>query len=526
MNKTNKQLQGGKASFAVRFLAKVETIGNRLPPPLMIFIYLCIGIVILSAIGGIFDWSATGTVLNRTTMTMEETTVHVQSLLSKHGFVYFVNNVISNFMGYATIGLTILILLGIGFADQSGWMGSLIRSLCTHIPTWLITPAVIFIGIESNICENAGYYIFVPLAGLIFMNCGKHPIAGIAAGFAGVSGGYSANVLMGSIDVTLAALTQTTVETISADYTVNPTCNWFFMIFSVLILVVAGTLIVEKIVIPMLGPWSPEMGDGTLVPPKMHLDPVEKKAMLAANTVFVGLVLMLVVACVPKDSIFRNAETGSLINNSLLINGIVPIFSILFVVPGYIYGKITGFFKNGRDVTACFVKSFSDMASFLACGFFGAQFSKMFVETNLCNILAIKGAAFLSKANIPWIVLLIGFALLSGLLNLIMPAASQKWAILAPTFVPMFFTIGVAPELLQAVYRIADSSINLICPVMGSIPLFLMYMKKYDKDSGFGTLWSLMLPFSLIFFVVWLTALILWAVMGLPLGPGVYGLMG
>lgn len=511
--------------FAVRFLAKVEFIGNKMPPPLMIFIYLCIGLVILSAIGGLMGWSATGVILNRSTMTMEETTVHVQSLLSEYGFKYMVNNMIKNFTGYASMGLTFLILLAIGFAEQSGWMGSLIRSMCNHIPAWLVTPAVIFIGVESNICENAGYYIFVPLAGLIFMNCGKHPLAGMAAGFAGVSGGYSANVLMGSIDVTLAALTQTTVDSITKDYHVNPTCNWFFMAFSVLLLVVIGTFIVEKIVIPMLGPWDPNGGDGTLVPPKMHLEPVEQKAMKMANFAFVALVVLLIVACIPQNSMFRNEETGSLIEGSLLIDGIVPLFSILFAVPGYIYGKKIGFFNGSRSVVNCFVKSVSDMAPFLATCFFSAQFAKMFVETNLCNVLAIKGAAFLSKANIPWPLLLIAFALLSAILNLIMPQASQKWAIFAPTFVPMFFAIGVAPELLQATYRIADSSINLICPVLSSVPLFLMYMKKYDKNSAFGTLWSLMLPFALIFFVVWIAILIIWAAAGLPLGPGVYGLL-
>ncbi|MCR4606943.1 MAG: AbgT family transporter [Oscillospiraceae bacterium] len=503
------------------FLSTVERLGNKLPPPLILYFYLCIFVVILSFLGSLLGWNASGELIDTANGSLRQGTVGVTNLLSRYGLVYIIENLVSNFTGYHMMGLTVVILIGLGFAEQSGWMGSLIKRMCSNVPAAFITPVVIFIGIQSNICENAGYYVFVPLAGLIFMECGKHPIAGIAAGFAGVSGGYSANLIIGSIDATLAGLSQTAVDTVAPSYKITPLGNYFFMFFSTFVLVGVGTFIVEKIVIPMLGEWDPDEGDGSLVRVNPVLTAKEIKAMRIANAVFAGIFLLIALSCIPASSPFRNSETGSLLDDSLLIDGIVPIISAAFMVPGLIYGYVSGHFRSSRDAAYCFEHTFEQMAPFLAAAFMGSQFSGLFRESGISTVLALRGAQLLDMINMHWSLLIVLFGLIVAILNLVIPAASVKWAILAPAFIPMFYHLGLSPELVQACYRIADSSMNLICPVMASVPLFIMYMQKYDRKAEFGTLWSMMLPFSLCFFAVWMLLLMVWCLLGLPLGPGV-----
>lgn len=288
----NKEVHKGKRSVIQIFLGKVEAVGNRLPPPSIIFICLCAFIILLSGIGGLLGWSATGMVLDTKTKELAETTLNVKSLISIDGLKYMLTNVASNFTSFPSVGSTCTIMLAIGVAEQSGWMDGLIRKAVSITPSMLVTPLVVFIGVESNICENAGYMVFVPLAAMIFKACGKHPIAGIAAGFAGVSGGYSANLLMGSIDASLAGLTQSAAQTMNADYIVNPTCNWFFMFTSVALVVGIGTFVTEKIVIPMLGSYKEGNGDGSLAETREYLTEKEEKALKVSNWLFVGMVVL------------------------------------------------------------------------------------------------------------------------------------------------------------------------------------------------------------------------------------------
>ncbi len=514
-----------KKSFLRSFLKRIEVVGNRMPPPSVIFIFLCGFIIVISGIGGLFDWKATGMVLDTATNEMSETTIHVESLFSIEGLKYMLRNMVSNFTSFTSVGLTCTVMLGIGVAEQSGWLGGLIRKAVAITPAKLVTPMVVFIGVESNICENAGYMVFVPLAAMIFKACGKHPIAGIAAGFAGVSGGYSANVLMGSIDATLAGLTESAAQTIDASYTVNPTCNWFFMASSAILITIVGTIVTEKVIIPMLGPYKEGSGDGSLAETSQHLSPKEANALKSANWVFLAIVVLIVVLCIPSNSFMRNEETGSLIDGSLLIDAIIPIFMIVFLLPGLVYGRKTDQFKNSKDIGGAFAGSFRTIATFLSTAFFASQFTNYFKYTKIGNVLAIGGSDLLRALNVGWIPLLIIFILFCGLINLTMPQASAKWAIFAPVFVPMFMNLGIAPELTQCAYRISDSSINILCPVLSSLPIILASMKRYEKDSGFGTLFSCMLPYSMSFLVIWTLMLIIWGLIGLPLGPGVYPFM-
>lgn len=508
-----------KRSGLLRFLDKIEVVGNKLPAPLTIFFYLAVAVVIISGIGAALGWSATGQMYNTATGAVEETTVSVVSLFSKSGLQYMLTNAVSNFTSYAPLGFTIVIMLGIGVAESSGYLNGLIRKVVKVTPVWLVTPMVVLIGVLTNVAENAGYVVFIPLAAMIFKAYGKHPLAGIAAGFAGVSGGFSANLVIGSTDAILSGFSTSAAQTLDPNYSVSALSNWYFMIVSTFLITILGTLVTEKIILPRLGEYK-ENGDGTLAEPTGEMTAQEEKALKIANLVFLGIVVLYVVCCIPKNSFMRNNETGSLIEGSTLINSIIPLFTLLFFIPSFVYGKLCGTFKSDKDVVGAFNKSIASVSGFIAMAFVAAQFTSYFSKTYIGRILSFKGAELLEGMNANPVVLMICFVLVSGFVNLFMASASAKYAIFAPVFVPMFMGLGLSPELTQVAYRIGDSSTNIIAPVIAWIPYILTIMKKYDKDSGWGTLVSSMLPFSIAFLVGWCALLAVWMLVGWPLGPG------
>lgn len=508
-----------KKSLILRFLDKIEVAGNKLPAPLTIFFYLSVLVVVVSGIGAALGWSATGQMYNSATGVVEETTVTVSSLLSVSGLQYMLTNAISNFTGYAPLGFTIVIMLGIGVAEGSGWLNGLIRQVVKFTPIWLVTPMVVFIGVMTNVAENAGYVVFIPLAAMIFKAYGKHPLAGVAAGFAGVSGGFSANLVIGSTDTILSGFSTAAAQTLDPSYTVNALSNWYFMIVSTFLITIVGTLITEYVVIPRLGPYK-ENGDGSLVEPTGDMTPREAHALKVANLVFLGIVVIYVICCIPQNSFMRNPETGSLIDGSTLMNAIIPLFTILFFVPSFVYGKLCGSFKNDKDVVGAFNKSIASVSGFIAMAFMAAQFTNYFTRTNIGRILSFKGAELLQSMHTNSVILMICFVIVAGFVNLFMASASAKYAIFAPVFVPMFMGLGLSPELTQVAYRIGDSTTNIIAPVIAWIPYILTVMRKYDKDSGWGTLVSSMLPYSIAFMVGWCILMAVWMILKLPLGPG------
>lgn len=510
-----------KRSFILRFLDGVEAVGNKLPQPLTIFFYLACFVIVLSGIGSLMGWSVTGEMYDSATKEVAETTISVFNLFSVEGLQYMLTNAVPNFINYAPLGFTIVIMIGIGVAENSGYLNGLIKKAVSVTPAALVTPMVVFIGVMTNVAENAGYVVFIPLAAMMFKAYNKHPLAGVAAGFAGVSGGFSANLIIGSGDVTFASFSDVAAKTVDPNYNVNTLANWFFMIVSTFLITIIGTIVTEKIVIPKLGEYKPN-GDGTLVEPKNELTKEESKALKIANLVLLGIVVLIVVLCIPQNSMFRNAETGSLINGSVLMNSIIPLFVIVFFVPSFFYGKICGTFKTDKDVVAAIAKSISGVSGFVAMAFVASQFTNYFNKTNIGKMISFKGAEFLQGINLHPILLMIIFILICCVSNLFMASASAKWAIFAPVFVPMFMKLGMTPELTQVAYRIGDSSTNIIAPVIAWIPFILTIMKKYDKDAGWGTLVSAMLPFSISFLIGWTIMLAIWMGLNLPLGPGAY----
>ena len=516
-----------KRSWILRFLDKIEVAGNKLPTPLTIFFYLSVIVVVISGIGAALGWSATGEMYNASKGVVEETTVTINSLFSVSGLQYMLTSAVTNFTSYAPLGFTIVIMLGIGVAENSGYLNGLIRKVVKVTPAQLVTPMVIFIGVMTNIAENAGYVVFIPLAAMIFKAYNKHPLAGIAAGFAGVSGGFSANLLIGSADATLSGFSQAAAQTIDPSYTVTPLSNWFFMMASTVLLTIVGTLVTELIIIPRLGPYKPN-GDGTLEEMSDNMTDKEEKALKVANWVFLGIAFFYVAVCIPQNSFMRNPETGSLIEGSTLMNAIIPLFTLLFFIPSFVYGKLCGTFKSDKDVVASFNKSIASVSGFIAMAFVAAQFTNYFTQANIGRILSFKGAELLQSLNVNSVVLMVCFILVAGFVNLFMASASAKYAIFAPVFVPMFMKMGLSPEVTQVAYRIGDSTMNIIAPVLAWIPYILTIMKKYDKESGWGTLVSSMLPYSMAFLVSWTIMLAVWMILNLPLGPGapIYYTMG
>ncbi len=506
-----------KRSLFSRFLNGVEKAGNKLPHPIALFGIFTLAIILISALCAWLGVSATGEMIDSKTLELKEQTVTAVNLLSKDGIVYMLTNMVKNFTDFAPLGVVLVTMLGVGCAEGSGYLSALLKKMVSVTPRGIVTPMLVFLGVMSNIATDIGYVILIPVGALVFMAYDRHPLAGLAAAFAGVSGGFSANLLIGALDPLLAGISTEAAHIVDANYTVNATANWFFMIVSTLVIVIIGTLVTDKIVEPRLGKfekWEQEHESlGTLTRR-------ESKGMKIATLVLAVMGVALVAAAIPQNSLLRNAQTGSLTNSSPLINGLIPLIAILFFVPSVVYGRVAGVYKGERDVCRQLEKNMATMGSYIALVFIAAQFINFFNYSKLGTILAISGAEFLKSTGVSGPVLMVLFILFAALINLVMGSSTAKWTILAPIFVPMFMLLGYSPELTQVAYRIGDSCTNLITPLMSYFAMVVVFAKKYHEKAGIGTLISTMLPYSLFFLLGWAVLLVIWMLTGLPLGPG------
>ncbi len=507
-----------KVSLYSRWLNGIEKIGNSLPHPIALFTSFAAGIVILSAICAAFGVSATGELVSNGEL--QTTTVSAVSLLNKEGLTYMFTSVIDNFTSYAPLGMVLVAMLGVGVAEQSGLINALLKAAVKITPAKLITPMVVFLGIMSNIASDAGYVILIPLGAMIFRAYGRHPMAGLAAAFAGVSGGYSANLLIGSLDALLAGITQTAVSLIDPNYTVSIMGNYFFLLASTLLITILGTYVTDKIVEPRLGKFEAEVlgeEDNSLT----TLTDLERKGIRRAGIVSLLFVAVVVLACIPSDSFLKN-EYGELFGTvpSPFVDGIEILITLLFLLPGIAYGKTVGVFTRQNGVCDAMSKSMASMGSFLALAFVSAQFINYFNYTKLGTIVALAGANFFRSIEIGLIPLMIIFVLFSAFMNLFIGSASAKWNILAPVFVPMFMLLGYSPELCQLAYRIGDSSTNIITPMMTYFSVIITLAQRYDKKAGMGTLTATMVPYSIVFLIFWTLLLIVWLALRFPIGVG------
>jgi len=504
-----KQESKKKSSLVARFLTVVERIGNALPNPATLFAIFALGLVALS---WLFSKLGLEAINPRDGVVVEPI-----NLLSQEGIHWILEHTISNFTGFAPLGTVLVAMLGIGVAEKSGLIGTALRQLVHAAPRRLLTFVIVFAGVMSNMASDVGYVLLVPMGALIFLSVGRHPIAGMAAAFAGVSGGFSANLLLGTIDPLLAGISQEAARIIDPAYTVSPACNYYFMVVSTFLIAGIGTWVTEKVVIPRLGDYEGEVAaEGDEL---KKLTSEEKRGLWWAFGVSAVLMGLVLVGLVPEDGILREADTGSILHSPFM-HGIVTFIFLVGLLAGIAYGVGAGTIKSDADVVKGMKESMGSLALFMVLVFFAAQFVAYFKYTNLGMIFAIKGAELLQASGLGPIPLMLSFILLAASINLCMGSASAKWAFMAPVFVPMFMLLGYSPELVQGVYRIGDSSTNLISPMMSFFALIVAFVQRYDPKAGIGTVIATMLPYSVAFLVMWMVLLVVWLLLGLPLGPG------
>lgn len=510
-----------RRGWFTRFLDTVEWLGNLLPHPVTLFALFAVTVVLGSGIAAFFDLSAVDPRPEGAAGRAADGMIRVVNLVSVDGLQRIVSNLVTNFTSFPPLGVVLVALLGVSIAEHSGLISAAMRGLVMGASKRMVTVTVVFAGIISNTASELGYVVLIPMAAVIFHSLGRHPLAGLAAAFAGVSGGYSANLFIGTVDPLLAGFTQSAANLIDPDYTVGPEANWFFMIVSTFVIAALGAFVTEKIVEPKLGSYNE--AEASIDLGKQQLDKLtaqEKKGLVAAGLTLLALAILLALSVVPEWGPLRHPETGE-VAGSPFLRGIVVFIFITFAIPGFVYGKIVGTMSTDRDVINAMSKSISSMGLYIVLVFFAAQFVAFFGWSNLGSILAVNGATLLQDMGLTGPLLFLFFIAMCGFVNLMLGSASAQWAITAPIFVPMLMIIGYSPEVIQAAYRIGDSVTNVITPMMSYFGLILAVAARYKKDLGIGTLIATMLPYSIVFFIGWTTLFFIWVfLLGLPVGPG------
>lgn len=499
-----------QSTWVNRFLAIIERGGNALPHPATLFALLAMVVILLS---GVFSWIGVEATHPKTGELVQPV-----NMLSVKGLHWILTSMVTNFTSFAPLGTVLVAMLGIGIAEGSGLIGAALRLLILKAPPRLLTLVLVFAGVLSNTASEVGYVLLVPLGGIIFLAAGRHPIVGMAAAFAGVSGGYSANLLLGTVDPLLAGLSQEAAAAEIPGYTVNPAANYYFMAVSTFLITFLGWFVTEKMVEPRLGTY-----EGTAT--GQHFDKLsskEKKGLWAAAAVTLILTAIFLWGLIPAQGFLRNlaVEPGESVLRSPFLKGIVTVIFLSAALAGIVYGWVAGTLRSDSDVMEGMGKTMSSLGTYIVLVFFAAQFVAYFNFSNLGTILAIRGAAALEPlADYP-IPLMLGLILISAVINLFMGSASAKWGLMAPVFIPMFMQLGYTPEFVQVAYRIGDSSTNIIAPMMSYFALIVAFVQQYDKKAGIGTVVSVMLPYSMVFLLGWSMLMILWILLDLPVGPG------
>ncbi len=492
-----------------RFLGQIETIGNRLPDPAVLFLgaMLLVWLISLMLSGHSFTVPALD----------GERTLAVQNQLSGESLATFLSSMVATFTGFAPLGVVLVAMLGVGVAEQTGYINAGLKWLLSLTPKRLLTPMLLLVAIVSHTAADAGYVLVIPLGGIIFYAAGRHPLAGIACAFAGVSGGFSANFIPSGIDPLLQGFTQQAAQILDPTREVNPLSNWLFTSLSSILVIGIGWFLTDRVIEPRLKSVKVDGKDL----PESELDelaPQEKRGLLIATAAMFAGIVLLIAAIYPEDSPLRSSEGSITSFSAPIMQSIVPLIFLLFIIPGTIYGYVAGTVKNHRDIIAGMSTSMGTMAYYLVMIFFCAQFTYAFAQSNLGALLAVEGADVLKSLALPGAVTLLGIIFLTAFVNLLVGSASGKWALLAPVFVPILMQVGISPELTQAAYRVGDSSTNIVTPLMPYFPLVVAYCQRWVSNTGIGTVTALMVPFSVCFLVGWSLFLIAYWALGIPLG--------
>ncbi len=492
------------------FLRWVEEMGNKLPHPFWMFVWICIIIVLVSGLTAFLGVSA----VHPDTGEM----VEAQNLISGEGLRRFLEEMVTNFAHFAPFGLVLVMLMGVSIAERSGLLAVALRTVAFSVPKKIVLPVIFIIGACGNIGSDAGIVIVPPIAALIFTQMGLHPIAGLVAGYAGATAGFTANFFIAGTDVLLAGISTQITSQMPNPMEVSATANWYFMIASTFLLGIGGAFIARRFTIPRCQVFSiasdvdMQVSDGKLTP-------LEKKGLKRAGLALLIYSVVIILLVAPAGAPLRNQVTGGIVPSPFL-RGLIPILFFFFAIPGYFYGKATGAIKVPNDILRQMEHGMKELSGYIVLMLVVAQFINLFSWSNLDTILAIGGAEVLKSTGLTGPVMFTLFMLLIALLNIFLGSGSAKWAIFAPIFIPMLAQLNYSPAFVQLMYRVGDSITNCVTPLYVYFPLLLGWIHKYNKNIGIGTIVSLLIPYAVILFIMWVVMLFVWYGLGLPIGVG------
>jgi len=538
--------QPAKPSFMDKMLNAVERIGNKVPHPVLMFAYLIVGVIVLSALLALLGVSVTeqvavpvpveitpdfyedvseytisGAGTQDVDFVIQEQTTAIKSLLTIDGIRFMFTSFVPNFQGFGALAVTLIAMMGAGAAEVAGLMAALIRKLVKVAPASLIAYLIVFIGVLASVASDAGYLILIPLGAAAFLAVGRHPIAGLAAGFGGVAAVFMANLIPTPTDAMLFEITNEAIA-LAGGAPISITADYFFQAVSAILMTVVVGLVVVRIIEPRLGKYDPsEAGDPAQAAAADEIDPaLEAKGLRRAGIAFLAVLGFVLLITLPPGAPLRDPVTGSIVGQTPFMASLLFIVMLCFFIPGIAFGSAVGKYKGPNDVIAAVVKTFAGLGGLIFMLLMISQFIAFFNYSNMPAVIATALAEWLGHAGIPAIPLLVGFVLVIVLLDFIMPGALAKWAIFAPIFVPLFIQLGVPAQTVFAAYRVGDSPINTLTPLMVYFPVIVAFGQRYQKNTGVGSLVALMLPIAAVVLVAWLLFLILWFVLGIPLGPG------
>jgi len=516
MKKGPSQLEETNNGFLMRrferFLYSLESLGNKIPDPMLLFFYLMIIVILSSYFLSLIGFSAVNPITKKS--------VQVYNLLSIDGFIMMLTTAIKNFITLPALGSVLTCFLGVGVAEKAGLFVVGLRGMIASSKGSHITIMTIFFVacIMSHVAAGTGFVIMPALAAIIWAGMGRNPIAGMLAAYATVSGAYASNYIITVGDIINVSFTLSAAKFVMPDISLTPAITYYFSLVSAIILTVVSVFLTVKVLEPRLGTYKGSYGADQ---EEHEITPREKKALKYAMIAAFIIIALVCIGFIPENGVLRDPATGSALSaKAPLMQGLTLIIAILFFIPGVVFGLYSGRFKGAQSVAAAMGKAMSDMGTYTALMFLIAQFLKYFDVSNIGIIIAIKGAILLQESNFPiWIVLVL-FVLMCSVFNFLIGSASAKWAILSTIFVPMFMFLGYHPSLPQMAYLIGDAVTNPLCPTDAYFAMLLVLAKKYDETIGIGTLIANMTPYAMTYLVIMTIQLLIWYFLGLPFGPG------
>jgi aminobenzoyl-glutamate transport protein len=491
----------------------IETLGNKLPHPFWMFVWICILVVVASGIAAALGVSAIHPETGERVM--------AESLVSGDGLRRFVEEMVRNFAHFAPFGLVLVMLMGVSIAERSGLLGVVMRGIAFAVPDRIVLPTIFMLGACGNIGSDAGIVIVPPIAAVIFSKMGLHPVAGLVVGYAGATAGFTANFFIAGTDVLLAGITTEVARDIAGGIEVSATANWYFMIVSTIMLGLGGAFVARRYTIPQCQQFAgaDERLEDTANPGTRGLAAAERRGLRWAGVTAAFYVVLIALLVVPANGMLRDPDTGSIVPSPFL-RGLVPILFFGFALPGYVYGRIAGTITRPDDALKFMEHGMKELSGYIVLMLVVAQFITLFAWSRMDTILAIRGAEFLQATGLTGPVLFTFYMVIVALVNIFMGSGSAKWAIFAPIFVPMLAQLGYSPAFVQLMYRVGDSITNCVSPLYVYFPLLLGWVHKYDQRAGVGTVVSLLVPYAVILFIMWVVLLFVWYGLNLPIGVG------